>query len=608
MSRPPQARNAWAICLLTVLVAAAYLSYCLPRRAWVPHDDGVLGESATRVLAGQLPHRDFDEVYTGGLAFLDAGAFHVFGETTMVTRWVMFAFIVPTVAVMFWVALQFVPPLAAAACTLVAVGWSFATYTAAMPSWYNLIFAIFAIAAVMKFLQTRGARWLFAAGVSAGLSFDIKLSGLYLLAAVMLYLMVEEQATPLPAEARRNSGFLVLLSLALSLSLAALYLVLRHVKSPQVIYHFFLPLAAFSALVLAHEPRAGRVGSRVGRLLRLWAPVIAGFAVALLPMVIVMRHALAQWAYGLFVLPQMRFYTTTTRVPPPLWMAAIALPLIGILAAAVFARARWAIIPCAIFVELLALALYKAKDTWTYGAATFSLWMLPTPLVLLGCYVLWKRRREVPSLEWRKAALVIAVLAGCLLVQFPFSAIVYFCYIVPLVVLALLGVLRLLPRWPHPVVASALLAYFAYHAVFLFGPSGIAFKQRAYYPDTWVPLQLEHAGGLMIPDWEATNYEPAIRFLQTHATGGYTYCALDCPDVYFYSGLRNPRRVLYDNLDDPQGKVARVEAALDEHGVTAILLKRSLFIGWVPPHLEQMLEKRYPHEKKFGRSIVVRWK
>jgi len=48
-------------------------------RGWVPHDEGLLGQSAERLLAGQLPHRDFDEVYTGGLSYLHALAFEVGG-------------------------------------------------------------------------------------------------------------------------------------------------------------------------------------------------------------------------------------------------------------------------------------------------------------------------------------------------------------------------------------------------------------------------------------------------------------------------------------------------------------------------------------------------
>ena len=45
------------ICLVLCVVTAAYL---LPfvDRGWIAHDDGMLGQMAERVLAGEIPHRD----------------------------------------------------------------------------------------------------------------------------------------------------------------------------------------------------------------------------------------------------------------------------------------------------------------------------------------------------------------------------------------------------------------------------------------------------------------------------------------------------------------------------------------------------------------------
>ena len=54
-------------------------------RGWVPHDEGLIGHTAERVLAGELPHRDFDDVYTGGLAYINAGAMRAFELTGRLT-------------------------------------------------------------------------------------------------------------------------------------------------------------------------------------------------------------------------------------------------------------------------------------------------------------------------------------------------------------------------------------------------------------------------------------------------------------------------------------------------------------------------------------------
>ena len=55
--------------MLILLGAAGVYAALLLARGWIPHDEGTLGETALRVLGGQLPHRDFSDVYTGGLPF-----------------------------------------------------------------------------------------------------------------------------------------------------------------------------------------------------------------------------------------------------------------------------------------------------------------------------------------------------------------------------------------------------------------------------------------------------------------------------------------------------------------------------------------------------------
>src|SRR5215831_17279135 len=62
-------------CLLAVAIGAAYIGH-FAWRQWLPWDDGTMAQAAERVLNGQLPHRDFNEPYTGGLTWLHAAAFH----------------------------------------------------------------------------------------------------------------------------------------------------------------------------------------------------------------------------------------------------------------------------------------------------------------------------------------------------------------------------------------------------------------------------------------------------------------------------------------------------------------------------------------------------
>ena len=74
-----QHRAGWWLALGAAWTLSAALGAHYLKRGWVPWDAGALGQSAERVLHGQLPHRDFDEIYTGGLSFLHALAFWLFG-------------------------------------------------------------------------------------------------------------------------------------------------------------------------------------------------------------------------------------------------------------------------------------------------------------------------------------------------------------------------------------------------------------------------------------------------------------------------------------------------------------------------------------------------
>src|SRR5206468_3004365 len=114
--------------------------------------DGAMAQSAERFLQGQLPHRDFDEIYTGGLTWLNAGAFRLLGTTLWSLRVVLFAVFVAWVPAVFYIASRFARPLAAGAVTLLAVVWSVPNYPAAMPSWYNLFLATFGVAALLRYV------------------------------------------------------------------------------------------------------------------------------------------------------------------------------------------------------------------------------------------------------------------------------------------------------------------------------------------------------------------------------------------------------------------------------------------------------------------------
>jgi hypothetical protein len=187
------ARKFWIVLLAVTAIGSAY-AYAHLKSGWIAGDDGFLAQCALRVLRGELPHRDFRDNYTGGLAIYHALAFRIFGVQLVALRYAVVVVMVPWIAAVYYVASRFASAVAAGAITLLAVAWSLPTYPAAMPSWYNLFLATFGAAALLRFVEVGTWRWLFLAGLCGGVSCAIKIIGVYYVAAVLLFLIFREQS------------------------------------------------------------------------------------------------------------------------------------------------------------------------------------------------------------------------------------------------------------------------------------------------------------------------------------------------------------------------------------------------------------------------------
>src|SRR5579862_6410053 len=237
----PSSRS-WLSVALVLLLSGLYLAREL-KRGWVPGDEGTLAESADRVLHGDLPHRDYHEGYTGGLSYLNAAAFRLFGTNLASMRYMLFIFFLAWVPAVYYVASRFVSPLAASAVTLLAVAWGPPNYAAAMPSWYNLFFATFGLAALLRYIDAQSNRWLLVAGFCGGISFLFKLLGLYFVAGTLLFLLFREQMAPIavPAERRESLWYRSFLITSVLLYEAAVFGLLRQLANAATYLYYWVP-------------------------------------------------------------------------------------------------------------------------------------------------------------------------------------------------------------------------------------------------------------------------------------------------------------------------------------------------------------------------------
>jgi hypothetical protein len=611
-------RVGWVIPLAVWLVSAGLMAFYL-RRGWVAHDEGTLVQAAVRVLGGELPHRDYIDVYTGGLAFLDAAGFRLFGVSLLVPRLILLAVALAWVPALYAILRRFHGPVAAGAVTLGAVAWSVPNYTAAMPSWFNLFFATFGVAALLRFMDTRRSRWLLAAGACAGVSVAIKVVGLYFLAAGVLALLYLEQADPAggrDAEADvppgGSAGWRVVLGLGLGTFALALVALVRPRMGAAEVLHFVVPGAAVAALIVWNERHAPALPftRRLRRALALIGPFLLGFAVPLALFLVpyLVTGSLGALVNGVLVLPFRRLAEAAMR-PPAIGPTLRALvPLLALLVLPARHRVRPAIGALAWVAAAAALATvpWSFKTYWwTFLSARA---VIPVAVVA-GCVWLAVGARRVPARQRTAAMAVFAAAAVCGVVQYPFSAAVYFCYVAPLGLVAAAAAFSLNPA-PARGAGVLALGYMTLFAALWVNPGYIYAMGVVWTPDDQTePLHSAIGGGIRVKPDQARDFGQVVWSMRAHAGGSqWTWAGPDTPELYPLAGLRNPTPNLFEQFDDQATFEPRLLHALEARRVNVVVVNaRPLFSRRLSPGTTAVLEARYPRAERIGR-FTVRWR
>jgi hypothetical protein len=608
----------WVVLLITWLIAGVYAGSYL-KRGWVPHDEGAFAQSADRVLHGELPHRDYNEIYTGGLAYLNALAFRYLGENLGTLRIVLFVFFLLWVPVFYWIASRLVVDWHAGGITLLAVAWSLPNYSAAVPSWYNLFFATFGLAALLSYLDKRSSTWLFVAGFCGGLSLLAKSTALYYVAAVLLFFLFYEQnlsRSRAGPEKPRRFLYTSFVALSMSVFVAALAVLVWPHASVERFLNFVFPSVTLATVVLVQEERSMRRPNRERflEMLRVCIPFGLGFLVPVSAFLLlyIRESALHAVVNGTFVVPSKRLWGAFMD-PPNIATIAPSLCLAGVLAVGAWLRgtARWVLV----FVAGLATAYYlisSAHDTANYQAAWHAAYWLTPFLCLIGGFILWRETRGAVSFEdsigQQQMFLILAVSSLCSLVQYPFSAQIYFCYSAPLVILGTVAILALFPSIPRALLAVVFVGFLLF-AVFRVTPPFI-YAMGLYDqpdPETQV-LDLARAGGLRIEARSVEIYKRLIPLIQQHAGAAEIYAAPDCPEIYFLSGYRNPTPALFDFLEDDYGDSERLLRLVDRRPIRVVVVNENpSFSEALPPDVVEALMNRFPEGESIG-DFQVLWR
>jgi hypothetical protein len=595
----------WIVLGAVLLIAGVYVGLHIGS-GWVPADDGTLAQSALRVSQGQLPHRDFAEIYTGGLSMIHALAFRAFGVNLMSLRICVFLFFLAWIPAIYYIALRFTSALGAGLITLLAVSWSFPNYPAAMPSWYNLFFATFGAAALLRYLEVKTRRWLFVAGVCGGVSIAIKIIGAYFIAGVLLFLAFLEQSEKAENSPGKNGWVYRVFSVsALLVFLSTLIYVLHARLTLSEFYHFVLPSAAVVGVVLLGEKGvSAATADRFGALARLVTPFVCGvlspLAIFLVPYAI--SGALGSFISGMKSSIVGHVVDLAVIRPAPAQYVVYVLPLVGMLAAAMYwDKFQGRVVGAAVGLGAIVIAVRATHSMSVLSAVWFSAVMLTPVVVVLGAASIVLAARncsERTKLQRQQVMLLTSLAATCSLVQYPFAAPIYLCYTLPLTLLALAALVATGKRQPGTyVLASVAGLYIAFGVVTLI-PMQVA--ELTHEVGRMDKLQLPR-GGVRIENERVL--EDLTHFLQAHSPNGLMYAGNNCPELYFLSGLRNVTR------DDGGAPPAEVLRALQSNEVKVVVINEAPFFptGRMSPQVRAEVQRQFPDHAQAG-IFQVFWK
>ena len=593
-----------------VAIAGVYVGLHLGS-GWVPADDGTLAQSALRVMQGQIPHRDFAEIYTGGLSLIHAVAFRVFGISLMSLRICAFLFFLAWIPAVYYVALRFTSAIAAGLITLLAVAWSYPNYPAAMPSWYNLFFATFGAAALLRYLDVRKARWLFVAGLCGGASILIKVIGAYYIAGVLLFLAFLEQSEgqsdsrsdelsdpEAPQAGNAAISYRVFSTSAVLLFMATVIFVFRARLGTSEFYHFVMPAGVLVALILVGERsvRQATTGERFSRMLRLALPFTFGVLSPVIAFLVpyARSRAVGQFFSGVTSSAISRSVALGVLRPAPIEKAIFALALVGLIAAAMYWRAfQSTLVGAAVGLGLTVMLVKSMTSGGIVSGVWYSVATLTPLVVLLGAACVLAARKSSPptKLQKQRVMVLISLAAMCGLVQYPFSAPIYLCYALPLTLLAAVAIVSTAKKQPETYVLAAVAGFYLLFGVVMLVPDYV--YELTHKVGQMDELHLERAGGLRIE--YAANFADLAHLLQQHSPNGLMYAGNDCPELYFLSGLKNVTR------DDGGAPVEEVLKALESDDLKLVVINEAPFF----PSAKMNLQVRAEVERKFPESRSV---
>jgi len=555
----------------------------LSMRGWYPHDEGTLGQPASRVLMGETPHVDFYDTYSGLQAHIHALAFRFLGESIRTLRIVSLGVAAILGLSAYAVMRRRVAPLTAALGVVAILIGPYAAYPAAMPSWWNVALGFVAILLLLRYRDSERMMYVVAAGAVTGMSFLIKSTAVYVAAALLLWLT---------RRVARLTGDRRLLGILCIVTTAFFVVLVSQTPSLDAAVLLVIPWGVFCWACWSTVELPGEKVS-----IAAWKPglVFLG-SFAFPPFAFAGRYVasgdLGDLIDGWFVLPRLRFDLASI----PLDVSPRGLVLLAALGGGYwFLRGRFQrkLVVAFGLMSGVAVGLAAWQAYWFLSVLMVALILMVVLGPLVTSFVL-ARRSEERSEVWLLAAFLI----GFAFVQFPTAGPVYASFLTPIAISVVVVMVSgsVYARTVPVVLAVAALVIGIQVAgghVFLGAPVVVGIE--------YVPLTVSR-GGIQIPR-EHDFYNQMAEHLARYE-GVPIYAGPDAPEVYFLSGALNPSGALFELLD-PEWDPGGLPDFLRRSGAQAVVINlKPDFSPEISPEILASIREDYPVATQYGRFAV----
>jgi hypothetical protein len=572
-------------------------------QGWFPQDEGLLGQAAERTLQGEWPHRDFDDTYTVALTWLHAATFAVLGVSASAMRWPLFVAALLWLAALYRVTRRFTSPAWSAGIALTAFVWSVPSYPAAMPSWYVLFLATFAVLGFLRYLESGRLSSLFGVGLAGGVAFLFKLPGvLVIVGAGVAYLATLRVA---PVDEERDVGRgppAMALTLCLLAAAVAIMLITGREGVRQLV-RFAVPM---TVLLTALALRFARVQRAVPWSAFRGVPVLllgAAVPVLIVFLVFYLGGGLGAFIDGVFITP-FRRTSYATHAPPALWALWAALPVALVLWVPSRSRRVAIVMTIAFTAWCVAIIMGIGSSLVMYWAGWYAAWSL---LFFVAADAARLMLQRAPSTTDGRLPLALASFAVPLaLLEYPFAVPFYTLYAWPLALVAVCALTQHFNRVAPGlrVVGLAALLVFGLHRIV---PASAVMIGRIprISPETAL-LDLPR-GGLRVAPRDSALFADLIPFVRSVAGDRPIWAGPDAPEIYFFAELRNHTRTIFDFLEADSIAAIPLVDRLAAIGAEAVVIKAPQFSLPLADATIAQLRGRYPQGRTYG-IYEVRWR